>query len=85
MESPQGLHSHFYLRVRFRLLFVLILCGVSFDINGNDIRVVSCSLFRSSGSLLLDQKGLNAQADLVAVFVEINDLGSYFLAGLQNV
>ena len=57
----------------------------SVNIYRYDVSVCIRTLGSASLALLVDEKLLDTQADLVAVLVEINDLCSNFLTGLENV
>ena len=67
----------------------LFLCSLGIDesvnINRYDISICVCTLSCTSLALFVDEKLLDAQADLVAVFVEVNDLSGDFLSGLENI
>ena len=65
--------------------FVSLSLDICCDINIADIRIRVCALSCTSLALFVDEELLDAQADLVAVLVEVNDLGCDFLAGLQNI
>ena len=74
--------SHFFVR---SLLISCMGCDISINIDGCYISIFASALSSAFRSLFLDQKLLDAEADLVVGFVEVNDLSSNFLADLENV
>ena len=60
-------------------------CDISINIDGCYISIFASALSSAFRSLFLDQKLLDAEADLVVGFVEVNDLSCDFLADLEYI
>ena len=74
--------SHFFVR---SLLISCMGCDISINIDGCYISIFASALSSAFRSLFLDQKLLDAEADLVVGFVEVNDLSCDFLADLEYI